>query len=237
MSGWWNQRSLFTRLLVYAVAAILAFVMAASVGAVATLVVSGNLSWPLGDSPNPEEPGPAGEQGKPPQHQQADADRPQQEYADRSQREKADAKRGQVASQDKQIPYVDAVGEIQADSVEAFLDSHEKLLRYDSLTSDDIEKMRANQAALQEFTDRASDLSAPQKFRDHKDTFLPAIDELHQAAQQAYALAADPISATQADFDDYDRLVKEAAADLQRSNEILGKNYKTIEGVQEVSIS
>src|SRR5215208_4075151 len=229
MSGWWNQRSLFTRLLVYAVAVILAFVAASSVGAVAALVVSGNLSWPTGERSGPEESNSAGEQGKPPQRQK--------EHTDRSQQEKADARREQVASQDKQIPYVDAVGEIQADSVEAFLDSHEKLLRYDSLTSDDIEKMRANQAALQEFTDRASDLSAPQKFRDHKDTFLPAIDELHQAAQQAYALAADPISATQADFDDYDRLVKEAAADLQRSNEILGKNYKTIEGVQEVSIS
>ena len=237
MSGWWNQRSLFTRLLVYAVAVILAFVAASSVGAVAALVVSGNLSWPTGERSGPEESNSAGEQGKPPQRQQADADRPQQEHTDRSQQEKADAKREQVGSQDKQIPYVDAVGEIQADSVEAFLDSHEKLLRYDSLTSVDIEKMQANQAALQEFTDRASDLSAPQKFRDHKDTFLSAIDELHQAAQQAYALAADPISATQADFDDYDRLVKEAAADLQRSNEILGKNYKTIEGVQEVSIS
>ena len=241
MSGWWNQRSLFTRLLLYALAAALVLVMAAGIGAVAALVVSGNVSWPTGERARPDGPSPAGEQGKIPQRQQADADRPQQEHqkehTDRSQQEKADARREQVASQDKQIPYVDAVGEIQADSVEAFLDSHEKLLRYDSLTSDDIEKMRANQAALQEFTDRASDLSAPQKFRDHKDTFLPAIDELHQAAQQAYALAADPISATQADFDDYDRLVKEAAADLQRSNEILGKNYKTIEGAQEVSIS
>ena len=241
MSGRWNQRSQSTRLLVYAVATILAFGMAASVGAVATLMVSGNLSWPPGERARPEKPNPAGEQGKSPQRQQANTDRPQQEHqqehTDRSQQEKADAKREQVASQDKQLPYVDAVGEIQADSVEAFLDSHEKLLRYDSLTSDDIEKMQANQAALREFTDRARDLSAPQKFRDHKDTFLSAIDELHQAAQQAYALAADPISATQADFDDYDRLVKEAAADLQRSNEILGKNYKTIEGAQEVSIS
>jgi hypothetical protein len=211
------------------VAAILAFVMAASVGALATLVVSGNVSWPPGDSPKPEEPDLAGERGKPPQRQQADTERPQQE--------KADAKREQVASQLKQMPYVDAVGEIQADSVEAFLDSHEKLLRYDTLTSDDIEKMQANQAALQEFTDRASDLEAPEKFRDHKDTLLSATDELHQAAQLAYALAADPISATQADFEDYDRLVNEAADDLQRANEILGKNYKTIEGVQEVSMS
>jgi hypothetical protein len=60
---------------------------------------------------------------------------------------------------------------------------------------------------------------------------------LHQAAKLAYALAADPISATQADFDRYDHLVDEAAADLQRSNEFLGKDYKTIEGVQGVSTS
>src|ERR671911_291669 len=91
MSGWWNQRSLFTRLLVYAVAAILAFVIAASVGAMATLVVSGDLSWPTGERSGPGEPGPAGERGKPPQRQQANTERPRQE--------KADTKREQIASQ------------------------------------------------------------------------------------------------------------------------------------------
>jgi len=119
--------------------------------------------------------------------------------------------------------------------VEAFSDSHEKLLRYDTLTSGDIEEMQANHAALREFADQASDLKAPQKYREQKDAFVSAIDELHQAAQLAYALAADPISATQADFDDYDRLANEAAADLQRSNEILGKDYNTIEGLQEIN--
>jgi len=219
MSGWWNQRSLFTRLLVYAVAAILAFVMAAGVGAVAALVVSGNLGWSTGERSRPGEPGPAGEQSKPSQRQQ----------------EKAGAKREQAATQDRQIQYVDGVGEIQAKSVEAFSDSHEKLLRYDTLTSGDIEEMQANQASLQEFADQASDLKAPQKYGEQKDAFVLAIDELHQAAQLAYALAADPISATQADFDDYDHLVDEAAADLQQSNEILGKDYKTIGGLQEVN--
>ncbi len=235
MSGWWNQRSLFARLLVYAVAAIVAFVMAASVGAVAALVVSGNLSWPTGERIRQEEPGPAGEQGKPSQHQRADADRPQQEHTDRSQPEKAGAKREQAATQDRQIPYVSGVGELQANSVEVFSDSHEKLLRYDTLTSGDIEEMQANQVALREFSDQASDLKAPQKYREQKDAFVLAIDELYQAAQLAYALAADPISATQTDFDDYDRLVNEAAADLQKSNELLGKDYKTIGGLREVS--
>jgi len=226
MSGWWNQRSLFTKLLVYVVAVTLVVLLTASVGAVAALVVRGNLSFPAGERARPEEPSPEGEQGKSPQRQQANPDR--------SQQAKADAKPGQVAPQDKQTMYVNEVGEIQAKSVEAFLDSHEKLLRYDALTSDDIEKMQANQAALQSLADRASDLNASQKYSEQKDAFLSSIDELHQAAQLAYALAADPISATQADFDHYDRLVNEAAAGLQKSNKILGKNFKTIDGVHRV---
>ena len=235
MSGWWYQRSQSTRLLAYAVAVILGFSLAASIGAVAALVVSGNLSWPAGEGTRPEEPGPAGERGRPPKHQQADADG-QQDHTDRSQQEKAGVKRERVASQGKQLPYVSGVGEIQAGSVEAFSDNHKKLLRYDSLTSGDIEEMQANQAALQAFADQASELKAPKMYREQKDAFVSAIDELHQAAQLAYDLAADPISAAQADFDDYDRLVNEAAADLQQSNEILGKDYKTIGGLQEVNL-
>jgi hypothetical protein len=226
MSGWWNQRSQSTRLLVYAVAAILSFVMAASVGAAAALLVGGHLSWPTGERAGSEEPNPAGERGKSPQRQQADADRPQQENSG--------AKREQAASPDKQTTYVHEVGEIQANAVKTLLDSNEKLLRYDALTSGDIEKMQGNQAALQEFADQASNLNAPRKYTDQSDAFLSAIEELHQAAQLAYALAADPISATQADFDHYDRLVNEAAAGLQKSNKILGKNFKTIDRVHRV---
>jgi hypothetical protein len=229
MSGWWNQRSQSTRLVVYAVAAIVLFVMAASVGAAASLLVGGHLSWPTGERSGPGEPNPASERGKPPQRQQEDADRPQQE--------EAGAKREQTTPQDEQTTYVDEVGEIQANSVNAFLDSHEKLLRYDALTSGDIEKMQRNQAALQGFADQASDLNAPRTYTEQKDAFLSAIEELHQAAQLAYALAADPISATQADFDHYDRLVNEAAAGLQKSNKILGKNFKTIDGVHRVGTS
>jgi hypothetical protein len=190
-------------------------------------MVSDNLGLPKGEKDGPERPSPADEQGKIPQRQQ--------EHTDKAQQEIADAEREQTATQDKLTPYVDGIGEIQANSVEAFLDSHEKLLRYDTLTSGDIEEMQANQAALQGFVDQASDLRAPKQYRNHKDGFVSAIDELHQAAQLAYALAADPISATQADFDDYDRLVDEAAAGLRRSNQILGKDFKGIEGVREVS--
>jgi hypothetical protein len=213
MSGRWHQHSLLARVLVYAVAAILMFVVAAGIGAVAALVVSGD---------------PQGGQGKSAQHKQADADETQQ-YSG--------TKKGQATPQGKQTTYVHDVGEIQANSVGAFLDSNKKLLRYDALTSGDVEKMQADQAALKGFADQASALSAPQKYREHKDVFFSAIDALHQAAQVAYALAADPVSATEADFDHYDHLVNEAAASLQRSNEILGKDYKTIEGAQGVSTS
>jgi hypothetical protein len=65
--------------------------------------------------------------------------------------------------------------------------------------------------------------------------FRSAIKELYQAAQLAYDLAADPTAATQSRFEEYDRHVNEAAARLQRSNEILNRDYKTIEGVQGVS--
>jgi hypothetical protein len=229
MRGRWNRLSPFARVLAYAVAAILAFVMAASVGAVAALVVSGNLSAPIGETTRPDESSPAGEQGKSAQHEQADTDPAQQQDSG--------AKQGQATPQDRQVTYVDEVGEIQANSVDTFLDSYEKLLRYDALTSGDVEKLQADQAALKRSVDQASALNAPQKYEEHKDVFRSAIDELHQAAQLAYVLAADPISATQDDFDHYDHLVNEAAADLQRSNEILGKDYKTIEGVKGVSTS
>jgi len=229
MTNWWQQRSLFTRLLAYAVAATLAFVMAASVGAMAALVVSGNLSWPTGEKARREEPSPVGEQGNTPQRQQSDADRPQQE--------KPGAERGQAASQDQETTYVHRVDEIQANSVETFLDSHEKLLRYDALTANDVEEMQANQAALQGFTDQTGDLKPPQKYRTQKEVFLSAINELHEAAQRAYALAADPTSATQSGFEEYDRHVDKASTLLQRSNKTLNRDFKTIEGVKGVSPS
>jgi LAS superfamily LD-carboxypeptidase LdcB len=193
----------------------------------AARMASGNASSPSGEKVRWEGISLAGEHNKPAQPEHADTDLAQQQDSGVKQR--------QATPQDEQATYVDEVGEIQDNSVDAFLDSHEKLLRYDALTSDDIEKMQANQAALKKSVDRASTLSASQKYREHKDVFRPAIDELHQAAQLAYVLAADPISATQADFEHYDHLVDKAAVNLQRSNEILGKDHKTIEGVKGVS--
>jgi hypothetical protein len=199
--------------------ATLAFVMAASVGVVATLVASGDLSWFTKEEPSQKELSPSGQQGNTPHRQQADAEQ-----------ERADAQQAQTT-------YVNRVGEIQANSVETFFASHEKLLRYDALSADDVEEMQANQTALQEFANQAGDLNAPQKYREQNDVFLSAIDELHEAAQVAYALAADPTSATQSGFEEYDSHVEKAAALLQRSNETLNRDYKTIDGVQRVSPS
>jgi hypothetical protein len=229
MSERWNQLHPITRLLAYAVAAIMLFVVAAGIGAVAALMVSGNVSPPTGDQVRPERSSPASEQTKPAQ--------PEQTNTESSRRQYPDPKREQATPQDTQTTYVNEVGEIQAGSVDAFRDSHEMLLRYDTLSSDDVEKMQADQATIKGFADRAGALRAPQKYKEHKAVFRSAIDELHQATQLAYVLAADPISATQADFDHYDHLVNEAATDLQRSNEILSKDYKTIEGVKRVSTS
>ena len=121
--------------------------------------------------------------------------------------------------------------------METFLDSHDRLLRYDALTAEDVKEMQANQAALQGFTAQVDDLSPPQTYKEQYDVFRSAINDLHEAAQLAYRLAADPTAATQSGFDEYDRHVNEAAAGLRRSNEILGRDYKTIEGVQRVSPS
>ena len=56
-----------------------------------------------------------------------------------------------------------------------------------------------------------------------------AIDELYAANKLAYRLATDPASATQADFEAYDRHILRATSYLGRSNEALGKDYKTTE--------
>jgi hypothetical protein len=212
MIEWLRERSLATRVLVYAVAAILAFAVAAGVGATVALMLQGDLGLPAREVPQP-----AGEQGNTPQRQGAANDRPE----DASQRDEAE--------------YTSKVGDIQSKSVETFLDSHERLLRYDALTADDVEEMQANQAALQGYADQADDLDPPRRYGEQYEVFRSAINELYQAAQLAHDLAADPTAATQSGFDEYDRHVNQAATYLKKSNEMLDRDYKRIEGVQEVS--
>lgn len=223
MIEWLRRRSSFTRVLVYAAAAILAFAVAAGVGATAALMIQGSLSLPAREGP-----GLAGDQGEASERGGADTTQSQQE-------ETTIEPRNDTASRQDEAEYVRRVGEIQANSVETFLDSHGKLLRYDALTADDVEEMQINQAALQQFTDQAGDLEPPQKYSEQYTVFSSAINELNDAAQLAHTLAADPTAATQSGFDEYDRHVDEAAAYLQRSNTALNRDYKTIEGVQKVT--
>jgi hypothetical protein len=95
--------------------------------------------------------------------------------------------------------------------------------------------MQANEAALEEMTDRARSLAPPQKYEEQHEVFSSAVDELHEATRLAYGMAADPVAAAELGFDEYDRHVNEASALLQRSNELLGKDYKALGDVREIS--
>ena len=128
--------------------------------------------------------------------------------------------------------YLGKVADIQNESVEAALESNDMLLRYDRLTAGDIEDMRANQAVLKASSDRAEGLDPPKKHGAQYDVFVLSIDELRDANELAYRLAADPASATQADTEAYDRHVERATAYLRRSNEMLNQEYKTTETAQ-----
>src|SRR5215218_6594255 len=197
-----GKRLLPGRVLVYILLALVAFAVAAGVGAMAALMVGGELRSTVSEKSPPDE-----EQGNA-QHSE---------------------KRG--SAQHSEADYVSKVGKLQSGAVKAFLDSHDKLVHYDALTAEDVDQMRANQG----FTGQVGDLDPPQKYGEQYEVFRSAIDEMHEATQLAYALAADPTSATQSDFEEYDRHANEAATRLQRSNEILGRDFATLRGAQELS--
>ena len=197
------------RILVYAAAAVVVLAVAAGIGATSALLIASD-----GNSSGGAEP------------HQAGGPKPEQSGQQKS-----------PSSQQSEADYLDTVGDIQANSVEAFLDSQERLMHYDALTADDVEKMQADQAALKEFADRVDGLNPPQKYREQYEIFRSAINELYGASKLAYALAADPTAATKSEFDEYDRYVDQAAADLKRSNELLGRDYKTIGGARMEDIS
>jgi Translation initiation factor IF-2, N-terminal region len=232
---WLRKRSLPIR--VYVAAAMLAFAVAAGVGATTALMVRGDLSLPAS-----KEPRASGQQGNTPQRQGAVADRSQQKEAgeqpsaSRPQEQKPAAQPAEkAASQQDEAEYVSKVGDIQSESVETFLDSHQKFMPYDALTADDIEEMQVDQATLKGFADQVDGLDPPQKHREQYEVFRSAINELYEATKLAYELAADPTAASQSGFAEYDRHVSQAAAYLKKSNEMLGRDYKTIEGVRRVS--
>ena len=214
----------------YATAATLAFAVAASVGAMAALFVQGDLGFLGEDVPRSAE-------------EQGNADRQENEGAAHnkpSEREEATerkqhAEQEEPASGQDEVEYVNNVGDLQGDAVEIFLDSHDKLLRYDLLTSKDLEKLQANAADLLEVGNRVDGLDPPQQYVQQYEVFRSAIDKMHEAAQIAHDLVADPTAATKAKFDEYDRRVDEADDRLRESNERLGEEYKTIGEVREIS--
>src|SRR5215217_7047194 len=113
MFEWLKKRSLPIRALVYVAAAILAFAVAAGVGAATALMIQGDLSFPAR-----EEPGLAGGQGDTPQRGGADADRSQQgeaveqENTPRPQEEEADVQQKDTAPQQDEAEYISKVGSI-----------------------------------------------------------------------------------------------------------------------------
>lgn len=132
--------------------------------------------------------------------------------------------------------YLDEVAHIQNGSVEASLRSNNKLLRYDALTADDVEELKADYVALENYARRARDLAPSADHEDQYKVFVLAINELRDANELAYRLGADPSSATQTDFEAYDRHMNRATAYLRRSNEMLGTDYKTTGAAQEISL-
>ncbi len=142
---------------------------------------------------------------------------------------------GGASDASSRAAYSNSVAGIQNGSVKASLESNDKLLRYDGLTANDVEEMKANYVVLKSYARRAEDLAPPAEHEDHYKVFVRAIGELRDADELAYRLAADPSSAAQTDFEAYDRHVDRATAYLRRSNELLGKNYKTTRAAQEIS--
>jgi hypothetical protein len=132
--------------------------------------------------------------------------------------------------------YLDEVADIQNGSVEASLRSNNELLRYDGLTAEDVEELKADYVALESYARRARDLAPSAEHEDQYKVFVLAIGELRDANGLAYRLAADPSSATQTGFEAYDRHMDRAAAYLRRSNEMLGEDYKTAGSAREISL-
>jgi hypothetical protein len=132
--------------------------------------------------------------------------------------------------------YLEEVADIQNGSVETSLRSNNKLLRYDGLTAEDVEELKADYVALENYARRARDLAPSAEHEDQYKVFVLAINELRDANELAYHLAADPSSATQTDFEAYDRHMNRATAYLRRSNEMLGKDYKAAGAAREISL-
>ena len=204
------------RIVAYAAAAAALLAIAAGVGAMAALTL-----------------GPDGEGAKSERAERANSG----QGGGREDAGGGEASGGEGASDgSSKAAYLNGIADIQNRSVELSLQSNSKLQRYDSLTADNVEDMKADAAALESYSRRARDLDPPTEYEDQHRVFVRAIGELRDADELAYRLVADPQSATQAGFEAYDRHVDRATTYLRRSNEMLGKDYKTTRAAQEISL-
>jgi hypothetical protein len=130
--------------------------------------------------------------------------------------------------------YVENVGNIQNTAVQTFTRINDRIRRYDTLTVDDTAAIEADYLALQTYGAQAQNLDVPDEYEAQHELFSGAIGDLYGAAEIARRVTAAPISATPADFREYDNLVAEATSDLEQSNEVLGQDYSTTAGLPKV---
>ena len=202
------------RVLVVIVALAALLALSGGIGAMAAMVLGG------GGSGSPE----GGEREQGGERQQSTSSRTGEAARQQGGEQRSTSPRKDEAE------YLAEVGDIQKGCVEAFLKSDERLRRYDALGADDVEDMGADSAALGGYIDRVAGLDPPERYRGQREVFGGAIGELHEAAELAYRVVNDPASATQTHFAAYDDRVDKAAANLRRSNEMIRRDYATIEG-------
>src|SRR5687768_121004 len=126
MLEWFRQLSLPTRILVYAAGALLAFAVAAGMGAAVSLIIQGG-------APHQREAGVDRSKGGQDSVEATKAEEPRNDTG---------PEQKTVADQRVEVEYLSKVGDIQSGAVKRSLDSHDKLLRYDILTTNDVEELR-----------------------------------------------------------------------------------------------
>ena len=130
--------------------------------------------------------------------------------------------------------YAQNVGDIQNAAVQTFTRIHDRLRRYDTISAADIETIEADYLALETYSVQAEDLAVPEEYKGQHEMFSGAIRNLYAAAEIAQRVTAAPVSATASDFKEYDERVAEATSGLVQSNEILGQDFSTTEGLPKV---
>jgi hypothetical protein len=133
--------------------------------------------------------------------------------------------------------YLENVGDIQNAAVQASTRINDRLRRYDTISAADVETIEADYLALATYSAQAEDLDVPEEYKGQHEMFSGAIRNLYAAAEIARRVTAAPASATASDMKEYDDRVAEATSGLEQSNEILGQDYATTEGLPKVGPS